>query len=134
MPSSIYQDMICLAVCLPIRESSSVFTNAAMWNNVLLTIKFFDVVKLTTPTLLSLIISCKLAFLNAVWKYLLSTLLHWNLNKVFMQYLELTAYILQFLIKCILHTFISSLLSSAHAHSEQYHTNDPLVLYMTPYH
>jgi hypothetical protein len=36
--------------------------DVAIWNTVLLTIRFFEVTKLITPTPLSLLISCKLPF------------------------------------------------------------------------
>jgi len=56
MPSFIYQDVINLIVCFPIRRSASVFMNAATWEHCTLTIRCFGVARFADLT------TCKLSF------------------------------------------------------------------------
>jgi hypothetical protein len=54
--------MVNLIVGFPIGRRPSIFIDVAMWNIVLLTLRFLDVAKFTNLTPLSLLISCKLSF------------------------------------------------------------------------
>jgi hypothetical protein len=49
-------------MCDDVRRGPSVFMNVAVWNVMLLTIRFFEVAIFTTLILLPLLVSCRLSF------------------------------------------------------------------------
>jgi hypothetical protein len=60
MPSHVYQNVVNLIAGFPISKHPSKFMNVMIWEHCTSIVKFLGVVKFTTLTPLSLLISCKL--------------------------------------------------------------------------